>query len=637
MESVPVASELSRREEWPPERGSEMATSHRGGGIAMRATATEIDEVIVDLSSGYGSVAALEKLADSLLITRMFRVRTLVVKASKLPELIDGARLHLAYGALADLQRSHPAEVAALLTYPHTGPWLADVLERIDASEDDSATPLWADCGYLGWLAAAASVTCRPEGSMTLVVRGGVAMLPGIGMARLGPTGDYGHCELHWTADGALRFARGGTTLVVPSPDEETDPSWLPLRRMRGADGEKDVLLDDLDPFRATRADQPTPPRLAAGHVALWQDDFVSAWDLLDRDFARYLTPMRGCLRMVAPLGPRPRTASHTSFHGVGCVYTSVPADPCQLALTLIREIQHTKFTLLNDQVRLFDPDTGARFYVPWHDDPRPILDLVRGIYAFFGVTDFWRVHRDADCHRSMRSHVDFALWRMRVEGAIARALSSGLLTTAGEHLMKTLRDAMRPWSAEEVSAEARRAATEVSTAHRTFWRVRNLTLGSSDIADLVAGWRAQDPPPAVLPPAIPVDQRSIPNHHRHLYLSESLTQRGIGEEAAVFTLDQPCGDRAYLAGDVLCALARYAEEMRSDPLRPQLWAGLAVTLPTLDPETDYRMLSEHPEVMAGLYAALRAESEEVGILELLRWLSSGTLADRELSGLPDR
>ncbi|WP_330252126.1 HEXXH motif domain-containing protein [Nocardia sp. NBC_00565] len=591
----------------------------------MTATFAGIDDATADLSSGHGTERSIAVLANGLLTTRTILLRTAIAEiTTQLPEIADRAGLSLAYQTMAELQRSHPAAVTALLSYPHTGPWLARVLHRIHAAPDDETTPLWADCGYLGWLAAAGGITCRAEGSMKLVVRNGVVMLPGIGMVRFGSAEDCGHCELRWTSEGALHFTRDTTTVLISCTDEESDPVWLPLRRLCGAADEPEVFLDDLDPFRDFLDDR-TPARLTAAQAELWQQDFAAAWDLLDRDFDRYLVPMRSCLQALAPLSVRPLVAStsHTSSTGLGCVYTTAPADPCQLALSLIHEIQHTKFTLLTDQVVLVDPDPACHFYAPWRDDPRPIFGLLHGIYAFFGVTDFWRVHRHADCHRSQQAHVDFELWRIQVEAAMTHASTSGLLTDSGAQFIDTLRAGMRPWSSEDVSAEARLAASEASAAHRTFWQVRNLIPDAGGIANLAAQWTAQASRPTVLPSAGHADQQTVPDGYRRLHLSAQLKVFDSGPAGALASPDQPHGDRAYLAGDLSEAVALYARELHADPLRPQLWAGLALTMPKLYPDSNFSILNTRAEVAARLYRTVRADTGTAAIIDLVRWLSN--------------
>ncbi|MEU7764496.1 HEXXH motif domain-containing protein [Nocardia sp. NPDC049190] len=588
----------------------------------MPIALAEIGHAAIDLSSGYGTVASVETLVDGMVTTRMILLRTLIAEVTaRAPGSAERAGLVEAYQSLADLQQTHPAEVRALLSYPHVGLWLAHVFSVLDAESDAVPATLWADCGYLGWLAAAGALTCRPEGSVTLVTRNGAVMLPGIGLARLGSSEAAGHCELRW-ASGTLHFTTDTGTVTVSAVDEESDPAWLPLRTVRGTPEEREVLLDDLDPFRDLRDAHLDPPRLTAAHSDRWQQDFAGAWDLLHRHFNHYLLPMRPCLRALAPLSAQPLAAStsHTAFNGLGCVYTTAPADPCQLALTLIHEIQHAKFTLLTDQIMLFDPDPTCRFYAPWRDDPRPIYGLLHGIYAFFGVTDFWRIHRNAECHRSMQAHVNFALWRVQVEAAIAQAATSGLLTPAGEDFLDRLTASMGAWAAEDVPAATALATAEVSVAHRTFWQVRNSTVSPGGISDLVACWTARAQRPDTLPPVTQVDQQTVPTHHRRLQLAAQLLDTSAAD--VLSSQEQQPGDRAYLAGDFPEAAALYTQQLRADPLRPQLWAGLALTLPKLYPDDTFSILNDRAAVAAGLYRAI-PDSSDIEIVDLLRWLSS--------------
>ncbi|WP_067566670.1 HEXXH motif domain-containing protein [Nocardia acidivorans] len=593
----------------------------------MPAPTIDIDDAAAELFTGYGTEAAVARMMSGTLSMRIILLRTLIAEiASDRPEADDAAGLSAAYGRLLELQRSHPETVQALLAYPHTGVWLSRVLHRARAEGGDSAAvqaiPLWADLGYLGWLAAAGTMASSAGGSLRVVVRDGVVMLPGIGLARVGAVGEFGHRELRWE-DGSIEFGtEAGELIRVAFPVHESGVAWRPLRRLRPGSGEPEVLFDELDPFRYLHSDPPAP--LATDEIDTWRTAFADAWRLLRHDHPRYLTPMRGCLRMITPLTARPVAAStsHTAYHGVGCVYTTAPADPCTLAMSLIHEIQHSKFAMLTDQVLLFDNDETCRFYAPWRDDPRPILGLLHGIYAFFGVTDFWRVHRYADCHRSMLSHTEFELWRRQLAVAIAQAQGSGLLTATGARLAATLSAGAEPWSREEVPDQARRAASEIMTAHRTFWQVRNRSVRDADLVELTERWLARTAPGIVLPPARDVDQSTIPERHRRLHLSAQLKLNDPAAARTIARPDQPRGDHAYLAGEWSAAVEMYALELAIDPLRPQLWAGLAAALPKAFPGNTFEILEYRAEVAAGLLRRVQEVDGATDVVELVRWLS---------------
>ncbi|MFE4455892.1 HEXXH motif domain-containing protein [Nocardia tengchongensis] len=588
------------------------------GVETMPDTGSGTADITTDLGSGHGSVAGIAQLTEGLVEMRMILLRTLISTVAA--DVAEVAGLHEAYRTLSDLQPDHPDQISSLLCYPHTGPWLSRVLRRA-AGQPDDAPPLWADCAYLGWLAAAASITCRTAGTVRVLIRNGAVMLPTLGLARLDSAEYSGSCELSWTASGALYFTWSNGSIRVDSRTDQSHPAWLPLRWVRAADDEPRIWLDDLDPFRTLMPGQPAPPRLNDTQAQQWQRDFADAWQVLRSNLGQYVAPMRACLTTLTPLSAKPlvASASHTAFDGVGCVYTTAPVDPCQLALTLIHEIQHTKFALLTDQVEMFTPDPACRFYAPWRDDPRPIHGLLHGIYAFFGVTDFWRVHRHSECHGSLQAHADFELWRVQVAGAIAQAQESGLLSADGQRLLGSLTAAMTPWSGEDLPDVARHAATDAAIAHRTFWQVRNLEPDRVGIAELVARWDAGRPATDELPPASLIDQHQIPDHHRRLRLAAQL--KTINPVAAEKLSDphQPEGDRPYLAGYLTEAVALYSRELSSDPLRPQAWAGLSLAGQKMFGGTVFGILNERAEVVARLYEALCPDIE---IVDLLRWMS---------------
>jgi HEXXH motif-containing protein len=599
----------------------------------MPKTMAGIDAALADLGSGHGTQASVAYLKNGLLQGRVILLRTLIAEATaRRPQDADAAGLAAAYQVLGELQLSRPADVVELLTYPHTGSWLARCLHRIYAPQEDNTStdvPLWADLAYLGWLAATGSIASGTEGSMRLVVRDGAVMLPRIGLAQLGSDHEHGHCDLHWTTPGALTLQWGAREITIPSHHAQEHPTWLPLRRLTPATtpSPHPIFLDDIDPFRdfadpyIAHVLTTPPPRLTDAEAATWQQNFAGAWDILTRDYGPYLPPMQSGLRTLVPLSASPIAtgASNTSYDGYGGVYTTAPAGPYQLALTLIHEFQHAKFTLLTDQVKLYEPESACRFYAPWRDDPRPILGLLHGIYAHAGVTDFWRVYRRVVGRESMQAHVEFERWRVQVQAAIAVAVDSKLLTPEGKQFLTTLDDGMSQWRTEEVPDVARRIASDSSIAHLAFWHVRNLRPAAAGIAELADRWLAKATPGEFLPESSLVDQERIPEAHRDLTLLKHLN--ALGKPGS--TEQQSTGDLAYVAGEISHAADLYGHELRDDPTRPQPWAGLALALPTLHPDVDFTVLHERAEVVAHLTQAIQARAGESGdIVEIVRWLS---------------
>ncbi|MGW4241401.1 HEXXH motif domain-containing protein [Nocardia sp. NPDC004722] len=586
----------------------------------MTAIPTGIDRVTADLSTGHGSAASIAELVDGSVLARMVLLRTLMTEIES--EIADEAGLPEAYQRLAELQNTHPMQVRDALSYPHTGTWLVSAIRRMRTATDASDIPFWADCGYLGWLATACAISCEPSGAANVVVRAGAVMLPGLGLAGLADPQRHGHCRVEWSGQ-SLTFITDDHIFRVNAMDSEDNPGWLPMRRMYVSDRSHSVLLDDLDPHRDSSTNETSRrTRLTAVEAERWQEKFEEAWSLLERDFESYLVPMRDCLKILAPLSTQPMatSTSHTETSASGCVYTTASADPCQLALTLIHEIQHSKLNLLLNRVVLVESDRGPRFYAPWRDDPRPLPGLLHGIYAFFGVTNFWRVHRRSDCHNTLTAHIDFELWRRQVLTAIEQAVGSGALTPEGLLLVRTLATAMAPWQYEQIPPAAKSAAADVVRAHRAFWHVRNLIPDANDIALLAHAWRVGEPKPTRVVQSSPTDQDSIPERYRTLRLSAQLKSPHRSAHLPVGGHDQALGDGALLKVRYADSVQLYHQELNQDPLRPQVWAGLAVVLPKLYPDEDFTILHRQAEVAAWLYRELRKCG--VNLLALLRWLS---------------
>ncbi|MDE1672617.1 HEXXH motif domain-containing protein [Nocardia gipuzkoensis] len=589
---------------------------------------SNIETAIREIGSGYGTDATIAALAEEALRGRLILLRALLAKlAAERPD--DFADVESAHRSLRDLPQADSDSVAELLTYPHVGNWLTSIFRRLNFTDYDAAhpIPLWADLGYLGWLAASGQIVAGRPGAVQVVVRSGVVMLPLIGMARLGDAAECGHCSLSWSADGELTFVYHDTTLVVTSHESETTADWLPLRCLDVDDSAYRLYLDDLDPFRDFDVKLPDffklpPDLLDVADASSWAQHFRGAWQMLRRDFAQYHAPMRAGLRVVVPLTAKPEATgqSWTSPTGYGAVYSTAPEDSCQLALTLIHEFQHAKFSLLADQAVLFEPDMTARFYAPWRVDPRPIYGLMHGIYAFFGVTDFWRVHRRSNCHRNMRAEMEFECGRLQVATALEQVMSSGVLTPSGEKFLTTLSDSMASWQFEDISAKARDIAADVSICLKAFWRVRNLKPPSSEVAALADRWLHGSPSAGVLPPGTIVDQDGIPTRYNKLTLPHMLTRHSA--TCAPQITDDGSGDSACIIGNFEQAAARYVEQLRQDQFRPQTWTGLALVLPQLHAEADLSVLRERTEIVAHVYCALADRGVTCDIVDLVHWLT---------------
>ena len=104
-----------------------------------------------------------------------------------------------------------------------------------------------------------------------------------------------------------------------------------------------------------------------------------------------------GTVRLVLASACPAHTVSHHERVDGGRVqqrYRVGAGRPVELAVTLVHEFQHIKLGGLLHLAPLHDREPTRRLYAPWRDDPRPLGGLLQGVYAFTGVTDFWRAVR---------------------------------------------------------------------------------------------------------------------------------------------------------------------------------------------------------------------------------------------------
>jgi len=364
-----------------------------------------------------------------------------------------------AYGQLAAVQERRPRAAAVVIQYPAVGAWAKQAIENL-GSRGASGT------AYLGWLsalAAAAAVRSRIPGSATAPAVNGAAMLPSLGSA----SAVAGH--VHVRRDGA---AIDGTPL--PADPSSDAAGWQGLRRLSTQAGGKrlDLLIDDLDPYRAPGMDN-VGGRLSAGESARWQFVLDAAWDLLVRCHGTVAEEISAIVRVLTPLQPPlGGQVSATSRDTFGAVLLSAPTDACSLAVTMTHEIQHAKLSALLDVVPMTMPDDGRRFYAPWREDPRPVSGLLQGAYAFLGVAGFWlRQSQLADGEPAL---AEFARWLGAVRLVVNTLGSSGRLTGPGEVFVSGMNHRLRRWEAWPVPQAAAKTARQASEEHRERWRQRN-------------------------------------------------------------------------------------------------------------------------------------------------------------------
>ncbi|AWW38916.1 hypothetical protein ADL00_21105 [Streptomyces sp. AS58] len=560
-----------------------------------------------ELLGGGGGPATVGALRAGERSWRLLVVRALLDAAATeptgpLPPLTAGWRL------LARARSVAEPEVERLLTYPAVGMWAAHTLRRLRGTADDEA-PLWVETGYLHALAASAAVRAGLEFRTAVPVRHGWAVLPALGAMRVPDGPDWGAAEVS---------ASGGDREVRVAGRRLGGPDWHALTELR-ADG-CTLLLDDTDPYRTLR--RPVVPEPVDG-TDEWQELFRSAWEVLTatgREEARALAD--GLVSVVPrPRSERFRPRSASSGDAFGTALASVPDDGEQFASTLVHEFQHNKLSAFMHLFTLYGDDGARLYYAPWRDDPRPLGGLLQGVYAFFGVTSFWR-RRDHPLGR-----FEFALWRAQTAHALDVVGHSDGLTELGRRLVAGLAEQLRPWLAEPVDRRIGALADLVVADHRATWRAYHLRPDPDVVRALAAKWqegrsgagRAAGPSRTAAHDAAPVPGKPVRAFDTRAVLARWLLADRAGfeelrdEPGATVAGARP-EDLDLVTGRTAEALDAYWALVARGEGTPENWVGLGLAARAEgDPAGDG--LLAHPELAAALYAELdgRADPLELG------------------------
>ncbi|MER7486924.1 HEXXH motif domain-containing protein [Streptomyces sp. NPDC126497] len=550
-----------------------------------------------ELLGGGGGPATVDALRASERSWRLLVVRALLDAAATaptgpLPPLQEGWRLLSRAWSVAG------QEVERLLSYPAVGMWSAHTLRRLRGTADHEA-PLWAETGHLHALAASAAVRAGLEFRTDVPVRHGWAVLPALGAMRVPGAPDWTVTEVS-ARDGDVRVA--GRRLGASG--------WHAPAELR-AEG-CTLLLDDTDPYRTLRAPGVPEPLDSA---ARWQELFGSAWEILrtaDREEARALAD--GLVSVVPrPRSERFRPHSASSGDAFGTAVASVPDDGEQFASTLVHEFQHNKLSAFMHLFTLYEEPETRLYYAPWRDDPRPLGGLLQGVYAFFGVTAFWR-RRDHPLGR-----FEYALWRAQTAHALRAVGRSDGLTDLGRRLVAHLAGRLEPWLAEPVDARARAAADLAVADHRATWRAYHLRPDPGTVRAHAAAW--------------PHGTRSVTRRHGPTLVA-GRPVRGFDTRAVLvrWLLADPEGfgrlrddPGATVSGarpeDVDLVTGRTAEALRACRARiargegdPETWVGLGLAARAEGDPAGEGLLA-HPELVTALYTELdgRADPLELG------------------------
>jgi HEXXH motif-containing protein len=418
-----------------------------------------------EIAAGGGGTEAVDALAAGQRSKR--KILLAGVPGAARAASPDQRRLaSLGYDLLAEAQLYDSAAADVVISYPSVGAWARRTVRGL--LRPDAALP-GAEPDLMCAVAAAAAIRARLPAQIEVPVRRGVVMLPSLGAA----AADGERAVVRSTAAGAEVYS-ASRRVEIPADPHRDAGGWTGLRRVTA--GPLDALVDDLDPFRMP-AVQDLASRLDAAQADLWAAAFRQAWAMLHQHHRATAVEVAAAVKVIVPRDVPPLgVVSSSSPDTFGAVAMSQPYDGCALAETLAHEVQHLKLSALIDVVKLTEPDNGSSFYAPWRDDPRPADGLLQGIYAYLGVSGFWRLqrlHEHGDAR--MRADARYVRWRDAAATAAETLRSSGRLTPAGSRFVEVIVRTLSGWGAKDrVPEQAHTLARQIAEQHRRRWESVN-------------------------------------------------------------------------------------------------------------------------------------------------------------------
>lgn len=589
-----------------------------------------------ELSHGRCSARVVRRLRRAERSRRLLLLRALVDEVIKAPDSCGPLpSLEAAWELLERVQTSSPATLDLILVHPYTGSW-AGYTTRLVHNQITGLCPVWVHIGHLHAIAAAAAIRAGLRFETSVPVWHGGAILPTLGMARLPTDAPFSVAEVRGGDD--LPEIRSGTTSVRLPHDYSLDaPGWWPIRQVR-AQADHRVLslrLDDLDPYRGLY-EPVLPKRLGIAEVETWRELLCDAWRLIVRYLPETVPALQAGLVSLVPRPPIPfRMPSASTGEAFGSAVIGRPDDAVELASTLVHEFQHVLLGGLLHLAGLRDDDPRERFYAPWRDDPRPLPGMLQGVYAFFGVTSFWRAlaqlrHTSAD----RRAAFEFAYWREETWRTLLSLQDDPGLTPAGRRFLAGVAERLGPWRHEPVPSELADLAALVAADHYAGWRIRHVRPRPATVETLAHAWLAGRQRVAGISATgdrtpTPVPDGSWSPARTDMIRLELAEPAGTDStpppplsETWQTVPDATRADFAYVSGRFAEAAQIYTAELAADPDRPASWVGLGLALSRLRARPAARALLNCPELVRAVHRRIRTDTAAVVAAdELADWI----------------
>jgi HEXXH motif-containing protein len=564
---------------------------------------------------GAGGLDPVRRLRATERSRRLLLLRGIVDQAAKSPEVSEPLPSpESAWELLADVQRLAPAAVETILAHPYTGTW-AGYTTRLCRHDVTGICPFWVHLGHLHCLAAAAAVRAGVLFEAELPIWQGNVSLPTLGMVRFRSGEAFGVARV-FADDNGITFRNRQNAVRLPDDLSVEAPGWHPIRGVTSRHGDRQltIRLDDLDPYRGLH--EPIPPRrLTAFEVESWRTVVDDAWRLLTTHLPGVAETLPESLESLVPAPAVAfRLPSASTGEAFGSAIVAYGSDPEQLAAALVHEFQHIRLGGVQHLATLHTDDPRERLYAPWRDDPRPIGGVLHGIYAFFGVTAFWRALAAAEPDNALASF-EFALWRSASWRTLRAVYRDESLTDTGRRFLDGIATELAPWQEEPVAAGPAAWAATSALDHYATWRLRHLRPDAGTVSALAEAWSHGDSWPKFGELPEPRTPTPVPDGGWTDARTDLIRLR-LGRDGGTALAERgpqvpgaTDADLALVNGDNESAVGNYRNLLVADPDVPTALVGLGLALAARGTGPAARALLHRPELVRAVHRVLRASA----------------------------
>lgn len=531
--------------------------------------------------------------------------------------------------ALALLQRaqtSNSGDFRRVLTHPHVSRILSAWCRQISG--------LPASLGRhssVAAIAAAAGIQAGVDFEVTVPLNRGVTLIPSMGVFRSDMT------ESSWATvireDGTVRFEVDDHTFPIPDRWRSSNRNWEGMAKI-GSQVTADV---DVTGLAETTSDIHPVADPYLVDQTMWEKRLDEAAALLVEHHSDWIYDVQ---RVIETLSVLDRVHGHSqsvsSVDAFGDIQLTLPDSAATFAETLVHEVQHNKLHALTAFCSLVNDGFDQSMYAPWRPDARPLHGMVHGIYAFFGVTHYWRNQIDASENPADRSFAEFSYVRWLnavIEGA-EQALASQGLTVIGQRCIAAIHHELSLWPTAAIPLPVISAARRLSADRYVTWNLRNFQVDRSTVRSIAHEFAATGSGDLAGGLATPTTVRS-----GHGAASSTLrvppapmrpSRRMVGLEVILGIeperlADLSVAETAYARQDYTLAMQTYSSDI-TESGEVDAWAGLASCFgeqrAAADDAFDTKRYAESLRGIADVYAELDRLKVAVDPTDLIRWMS---------------